>query len=156
MLTTSPSNSPQVGFFNITEQLNPHHPPLALGRAIAWSDLELAFADLYKAKGRGSKPIRLMSGLLILKQLYNLSDEAVIVQWQMNPYYQVFCGETYFHTQAPCHSTELVKFRQRLGKEGIEQLFALSVRWQYAYNENRSLREVIDGKGQVTITPTHL
>ena len=28
---------------------------------------------------------------------------------------------------APCHSTELVKFRQRLGKSGIEKLFALSV-----------------------------
>ncbi|WP_084624093.1 hypothetical protein [Oceanospirillum beijerinckii] len=33
----------------------------------------------------------------------------------MNPYYQVFCGETHFQT-TPCHSTERVKFRQRLGK----------------------------------------
>ena len=46
----------------------------------------------------------------------------------MNPYYQVFCGETSFQNGVPCHSTELVKFRQRLGGSGIEKLFALSVR----------------------------
>ena len=45
----------------------------------------------------------------------------------MNPYYQVFCGEPSFQTQLPCHSTELVKFRQRIGKEGVEKLFAQSI-----------------------------
>jgi len=48
----------------------------------------------------------------------------------MNPYYQVFCGEKYFQTRLPCHSTELVKFRKRIGKEGIAKLFALSVALQ--------------------------
>ena len=43
--------------------------------------LETAFSELYSHTGRGAKPIRLMTGLLILKQLYNLSDDAVIEQW---------------------------------------------------------------------------
>jgi len=60
--------------------------------------------------------------------MYNLSDESVIEQWLMNPYYQVFCGETTFQTQPPCHSTELVKFRNRLGPDNIEKLFSLSVK----------------------------
>ena len=68
-----------------------------------------------------------MCGLLILKQLYNLSDESVVSQWKQNPYYQVFCGETSFQNTLLCHSTELVKFRQRLGKAGIEKLLSLSV-----------------------------
>jgi len=40
--------------------------------------------------GRPAKPIRLMVGLLILKQLEKLSNEAVVLQFQHNPYYQAF------------------------------------------------------------------
>lgn len=127
MLPTIPGDSPQTGFFDIAHQLNPDHPLLALSKTLPWLELANAFAPLYSARGRAAKPIRLMSGLLILKQLYNLSDEAVIAQWHMNPYFQVFCGEIRFQLDVPCHSTELVKFRQRLGKTGIEKLFALSV-----------------------------
>jgi IS5 family transposase len=69
-----------------------------------------------------------MSGLLMLKQLYNLSDEAVTQQWRMNPNFQSFCGMSSFQTTTPCHPTELVKFRNRIGKEGVEQIFGLSVK----------------------------
>jgi len=127
MLPKSPNDSAQIGFFDIANQLNSNHPLIALGQAIDWSLLEQEFEPLYSSLGRHAKPIRLMSGLLILKQLYNLSDERLVEQWQMNPYYQVFCGETSFQTDVPCHSTELVKFRNRLGKQGVEQLFKLSV-----------------------------
>lgn len=68
-----------------------------------------------------------MSGLLMLKQLYDLSDESVVEQWRMNPYFQVFCGEASFQTDVPCHATELVKFRQRIGPEGVKNIFSLSV-----------------------------
>lgn len=127
MLKESPSVLLQNSFFDITEQLDQDNALLALGREIPWSELEITFAPLYSEKGRGGKPIRLMCGLLILKQLYNLSDESVVEQWGMNPYYQVFCGERRFQSRLPCHSTELVKFRHRLGKEGIAKIFALSV-----------------------------
>lgn len=127
MLADSPEKHPQSGFFDITQQLDSRDPLLMLGHAIDWSLLEHSFASLYSARGRQAKPVRLMCGLLILKQLYNLSDESIVEQWRMNPYYQVFCGETSFQNRLPCHSTELVKFRQRIGQEGIEKLFALSV-----------------------------
>ena len=128
MLTNSANQSPQVGFFDITHQLDSSHPLLALGNALPWSELESAFSSYYSDKGRAAKPIRLMCGLLMLKQLYNLSDESVIEQWMMNPYYQVFCGEASFQIAPPCHSTELVKFRQRIGSAGVEKLFSLSVK----------------------------
>ncbi len=127
MLPQSPVISPQTGFFDIASQLNPNHMLLALSRELDWSSIESSLSPLCSAKGRRAKPIRLMSGLLMLKQLYNLSDDSVVEQWQMNPYYQVFCGETVFQTLPPCHSTELVKFRQRIGEEGVKQLFHSSV-----------------------------
>lgn len=127
MRSDSPINTHQTGFFDIASQLDSSHPLLALGDAINWDALESGFAPLYSHLGRAAKPIRLMCGLMMLKQLYNLSDEQLIEQWKMNPYYQVFCGEVSFQTRPPCHSTELVKFRQRIGEEGAKQLFSLSV-----------------------------
>jgi len=68
-----------------------------------------------------------MVGLLILKQLENLSDENMILQFKRNLYYQYFCGCHEYMPMTPCGSTELVKFRQRLGKKGVEQIFKMSV-----------------------------
>lgn len=127
MLPSSPSDSSQISFFNIVDQLDAAHPLIALSQTLDWSRLEQKLRPLYSDRGRAAKPVRLMSGLLMLKQLYDLSDESVIDQWQMNPYYQVFCGEVSFQTAPPCHSTELVKFRQRIGPEGVREIFALSV-----------------------------
>jgi len=127
MLSDSPNTHPQSSVFDIVSQLDVNHPLLALGEALDWHSLEEEFSVLYSDRGRSAKPIRLMCGLLILKQLENLSDESVIRQWQMNPYYQVFCGATEFQTIVPCHPTELVKFRQRIGIDGVKKLLGLSV-----------------------------
>jgi IS5 family transposase len=47
----------------------------------------VVFAFGNDSNGRPSKPIRLMVGLLLLKQLENLSDERVVLQFKRNPYY---------------------------------------------------------------------
>jgi len=78
MLPESPSDSLQSSFFDITHQLNFNHPLLALGWALDWDKLERTFAPLYSTKGRNAKPIRLMCGLMVIKQLHNLSDESVV------------------------------------------------------------------------------
>lgn len=121
------------------DQLDVNDPLLALGRQLDWQALEQAFQPHYKTQGRAAKPIRLMSGLLMLKQLYNLSDEVVTEQWRMNPYFQVFCGMSSFQTTVPCHATELVKFRNRIGKEGVEQIFGLSVKLHGCLSEETTV-----------------
>ena len=109
-------------------QLDPQDPLLKLANIIPWNDFENDFSVYYsQITGAPSKPIRLMVGLLILKQLENLSDEQVVVQWKRNPYYQLFCGMTEFQRTLPCHSTELVHFRKRIGKEGFEKIFQMSI-----------------------------
>jgi len=52
-----------------------------------------AFKGCYSDKGRPAKPIRLIVGLLLLKQIENLSDENPVLQWKRNPYYQYFCRD---------------------------------------------------------------
>ena len=94
-----------------------------------WSKVESEFKKYYKNDkvGRPNKPIRLMVGLLLLKQLENLSDENIVLQFKRNPYYQYFCGYTEYTPSLPCHATELVKFRNRIGKDGFEFIFKCSV-----------------------------
>jgi IS5 family transposase len=112
---------------NLLDQLNPKAPLLQLAAHIPWSYFEESFSDLYSTTGRPSKPVRLMVGLCILKHVENLSDEAVVQRWVQNPYYQAFCGEVEFQWQFPCNPTDLVHFRKRIGKEGFEKIFAVSI-----------------------------
>jgi len=109
-------------------QLDPNAPLLQLSQIIPWHDFEQEFSKYYtKNIGAPSKPIRLMVGLLLLKSLRNLSDESVVIQWKENVYYQAFCGMTEFKQSVPCHATELVHFRKRIGKEGFQKIFKMSV-----------------------------
>ena len=107
--------------------LDMNDPLIALSNAIDWKIFENEFAGFYSKDGRPAKPIRLMVGLLLLKQLKNLSDEEIVLQWKQNPYFQYFCGFNEFQIKEPCHSTELVKFRQRIGTIGMELIFKVSV-----------------------------
>jgi hypothetical protein len=66
-------------------------------------------------------------GFLILRQLENLSFENIVLEWKRNPYYQVFCGLKAYQNAVPCHATELVHFRKRIGQFGVEKIPAMSV-----------------------------
>ena len=57
-----------------------------------------------------------------------LSDESVVEQWSENNYYQYFCGEQEFQPRVPCEASELVHFRHRIGKEGVELILKESIR----------------------------
>jgi IS5 family transposase len=90
---------------------------------------EREFSPLYcPDNGRPAKPVRLMVGLLILKHVRDLSDESVVEQWSENNYYQYFCGEQEFQPHVPCEASELVHFRHRIGKEGVELILRESIR----------------------------
>jgi len=112
----------------LRELLNREHPLCRLAGAIRWQVFEDAFGKLYtEGVGRPALPTRLLVGLHYLKHLYNVSDEVVVASWLENPYWQYFCGEEYFCHTWPCDPTSLVKWRQRVGAEGIEQLLKESL-----------------------------
>ncbi len=91
------------------DMLDSNDPLVVLADTIQWSKFENEFAKFYSKNGRPAKPIRLMVGLLLLKQLENLSDENVVLQWKRNPYFQYFCGYSDFQTALPCHRPPLHK-----------------------------------------------
>ena len=127
LLNTSKTNQQNLFYSSLSDMLDMNDPLIALANAIDWEIFENEFAGFYSKDGCPAKPIRLMVGLLILKQLENLSDESIVIQWKRNPYYQYFCGYNEIQVCEPCHSTQLVKFRQRIGIIGMELIFKVSV-----------------------------
>lgn len=103
---------------------------MKLADRVPWDHFERFFAPSYGRRGRHAKPTRLMVGLLILKHVENLSDEVLVERWRRDPYYQYFCGESVFRWDFPCHPTDLVHFRKRIGVDGVEEILKVSVLMQ--------------------------
>ena len=118
--------------------LNPRHTLVQLADELPWYEFDRQYQHLYSETGLPAKPIRLMVGLLILKQLKNLSDEEVVKQWVQNPYYQYFCGESEFQWETPCDPSDLTHFRNRIGKDGFDKILEVSIRIQPESKKRRS------------------
>jgi IS5 family transposase len=112
----------------LVQMINPAHELCRLASEIDWGFFEREFAPLYSGTGRPAHPIRRMVGFLIIKQLYNQSDEGVVARWVENPYWQHFTGEAVFRHRAPFDPSELVHFRNRIGGPGAEKILKESIR----------------------------
>lgn len=112
---------------SLGEQLDPRQPLKRLADTLPWAEFEQAFWKHYSDEGRPAKPVRLMVGLLLLKQLFNQGDETVVAGWVQNPYWQYFCGMADFQWAVPCDPSDLVYFRQRIGEVGMQRIFKVTV-----------------------------
>ena len=126
--------------------INMGHPLVKLAGEIDWSFLDRRF-DAVCRPGRGQPPLptRLVAGLLILKHMHNLSDEALCARWVENPYYQYFCGEQVFRHELPFDRSSLTRWRQRLGEEQVAALLqeSLSVAHKTGAVETKDLERVV-------------
>jgi IS5 family transposase len=122
--------NPQLEMFRVPLKhfINENHELVLRSRKINWEQLESGLSVYYcEDNGRPCIPIRTIAGIVLLKRLFDESDESVLDRWVENPYCQYFCGEVYFCHQLPFDRTELIKFRKRIGEEGSEQLLKMSV-----------------------------
>ena len=110
----------------LSQQLNPKHSLFVLAHQIDWegleSDLGLTFSP--DKAGQPAKPVRLMIGLMMLQHMEGLSDEAVVAKWVENPYWQYFCGFDFLQWKFPVDASSLVRWRKRLGEEGLEKVLS--------------------------------
>jgi len=105
-----------------------NHELVLLSKQIDWDAVESEFAQYYCVdNGRPSVPIRKMVGMMLLKNIYNLSDEGVVARWMENPYMQYFTGEKVFQKRPPMNPIDMTKFRKRIGADGAEKIFTLSL-----------------------------
>lgn len=108
--------------------------------------------------GTPAKPIRLMVGLLILKQIDNLSDETIMAEWVSNPYFQYFWGEEVFQWKISGDPSEVVHFRHRIGVEGVGKIPEVSIlmHGKEVLNEDVSIDTRAQPKNMTYPTDTEL
>lgn len=112
----------------LAELINLKHPLVKLAELIDWSVFETRWAEFFPSHtGRPASSPRLIAGLLYLQHTFACSDEDLIWTWVENPYWQHFCGETYFQHQPPIDPSSMTRWRRRVGEEGVEWLLTETI-----------------------------
>lgn len=123
----------EMNFFNpvLEKIVDKQHELVLLADKIDWHRLEEMFDEYYNNKGRKATSTRLMLGLLLLKYMKNLSDEAVCAMWVENPYFQYFCGERLFQYKLPIDRSSISRWRKRVDIEKLEKVLQESLHVAY-------------------------
>ena len=112
----------------LAELINLKHPLVKLAELIDWSVFETRRAEFFPSRtGRPASSPRLIAGLLYLQHTFACSDEDLVRMWVENPYWQHFCGETYFQHEPPIDPSSMTRWRQRVGEEGVEWLLTETI-----------------------------
>ncbi len=113
----------------LVEMIDMRHELVKLADLIDWEVFEREWAGYFPSHtGRPATPTRLVAGLFYLQHAFRLSDEAVVARWAENPYWQHFCGETFFQHRFPVDPSSMTRWRNRIGEEGVEWLLTQTIR----------------------------
>jgi IS5 family transposase len=125
--------------------INMRHELVKLAQTIDWHFLESKVIPYYASSGRPGLPVRLIVGIHILKQMYNLSDEGVCERWVHDPYFQYFCGEDFFQHEFPIERSSMTHFRHRVGEEFCKSLLheSLNTAPKLGALETKQLKRVV-------------
>ena len=91
MQQDSPRDSGQDDLYRarLKSIIDLRHELAKLARLVDWDGLQQDLSLFYCAdNGRPGGSVRLMAGLLLLKDMKGLSDEEVCEVWRENPYFQ--------------------------------------------------------------------
>jgi transposase, IS5 family len=85
---SQPRDDRQYDLFgpSLDKIINLRHPLVRLAAEIDWAFPGRTVCRI--GPGQPPLPTRLVAGLLILKHMHNLSDEALCDRWVENPYFQ--------------------------------------------------------------------
>jgi transposase, IS5 family len=111
--------------------INMKHELVRLAQTVDWSSIDEQVADCFSENGRPALPTRFAVGLLLLKQIYGLSDELVCERWVYDPYFQYFTGAEFFAHEFPHERSGISHWRKRIG-EMLDVLLQESLRVAHA------------------------
>ncbi len=111
--------------------INMRHELVLLADEMDWEWIDEELSDLFSESGRPGTETRFMIGLLLLKHIHGLSDEAVCARWVHDPYFQYFTGEEFFQHAFPHERSGMTHWRKRIG-DRLDALLAESLRVAHA------------------------
>ena len=113
----------------LDELVDLRHPLAQLATHIDWTVFEREWAGHFpSSRGRPATSTRMIAGLLYLQHTFALSDEDVVWGWIENPYWQLFCGETWFQHRPPIDPSSLTRWRKRIGEAGLEWMLTQTIK----------------------------
>ena len=133
---------------NFADLLDSGHELMRAKKLIDWDQTHETLRCYYSTRGRHGKPIRLMVGLHLLKHHYNCSDERAVEELHENAYWQSFCGFKCFQRGLIVEATTLVKFRDRIGVEGMQHIEAALLNHWHAKGLVKTRRVAVDTTAQ--------
>jgi len=122
-----PTNELDLYRSHLKQMINLRHELVQLAGKLDWDWIDGEIAPLFAEQGRPAVATRFMVGLLLLKQIYGLSDEEVCERWVESPYFQYFTGEEFFQHEFPHDRSGLSHWRKRLGDK-LDVLLAETLR----------------------------
>ena len=124
-----PADSPTDDLFRnrLDNLIDRRHELARLAALMDWDRFDAEWGEAFCEHGRPAIGTRLIAGLHYLKHTYGLSDDEVVQRWAENPYWQYFCGETYFQHELPLNPSSLSRWRKRLGESGVESLLSATI-----------------------------
>lgn len=124
MSSNAQASQTNLFYARLENMLNPEHQLYKLALQIDWDLFDIQFADYPKQAAWPIAPIRMLTSLVMLKQIYHLQDEWVLKRWEENPYFQFFSGETQFQWRAPLPISDLIHFQQWISEEHLQEIRA--------------------------------
>jgi hypothetical protein len=98
-----------------------------IAKDISWDFIELNLVQYYDPSiNKRFCPIRLMAGLLLLTLIDDTSIECVINRWMTDVSYKTFTGINMYRCVRPCAPSALIKFKQKIGQEGLNIILKAS------------------------------
>ena len=94
-----------------------------MANLIPWDEFEEEYAQNFAEDiGAPALPFRMALGSLIIKEKLGISDRETVEQIKENPYLQYFVGQTHYSNEAPYDASLLVRFRERINVNLVNQI----------------------------------
>jgi hypothetical protein len=119
----SPPTPPEKFEFPFEGKLSQDNRWVIMANLIPWEEFEEEYAQNFAEDiGAPALPFRMALGSLIIKERLGISDRETVEQIKENPYLQYFIGRKNYSNEAPYDASLLVRFRERINVNLINQI----------------------------------
>ena len=115
-----------------------------MSNLIPWEEFEEEYAQNFAEDiGALALPFRMALGSLIIKEKLGISDRETVEQIKENPYLQYFIGQRFYSNEAPFDASLLVKFRERINVNLVNQINKRMVQKSQEQSEEEAKKKAL-------------
>jgi len=145
----SPPTPPEKFELPFEGKLSQDNRWVRIANLIPWDEFEEEYAQNFAEDiGAPGLPFRMALGSLIIKEKLGISDRETVEQIKENPYLQYFIGRTCYSSEAPYDASLLVRFRERINVNLVNQINQRMVKKIQEETEEESKKKAHLQKGK--------